>query len=82
MAASSKTMSVAEQSGSTMMLNIKANQNLNIDLRSSRYPDDLKPMIECLEYSPIYQALTMVETVPMVHLSQAYSSDFFNQNLR
>ncbi|CAI9285120.1 unnamed protein product [Lactuca saligna] len=46
MAESSKTPFVTKQSGSTVMLNIKANQNLILDLNSSRYFDDIKPMIE------------------------------------
>ncbi|CAI9271278.1 unnamed protein product [Lactuca saligna] len=80
MADSSETPFVFKQTGSTMMLNIKANQNPILDLKSSRYSDDLNPIIECLKYSPIAQALTMAETMSMVHLSKAYFSAFYNQN--
>lgn len=80
MVASSETLFVAEHSGSTVMLNIKANQNLILVLNSSRYSDELQPMIECMKYSPISQDLTMAESVPMVHFSQAFSSTFYNQN--
>ncbi|CAI9281971.1 unnamed protein product [Lactuca saligna] len=80
MAYSSETLSIVEQIDSTAMLNIKANQNLVLDLNSSRYYDDLKPMIKYLKYSPITQYMIMAETVPMVHLSNAYSFAFYNQN--
>ena len=79
-AESSETPSIAEQIGSTVMLNIKENQNLILDLNSSRYSDDLKLMIECQKYSHTAQALTMVKIVPLVHLSKAYSSAFYNQH--
>ncbi|CAI9279860.1 unnamed protein product [Lactuca saligna] len=56
------------------MLNIKLKQNLILDLESSRYNEDLGPMIECLRFSSLAQALTMAESVPLVHLSKAYLS--------
>ncbi|CAI9283282.1 unnamed protein product [Lactuca saligna] len=55
------------------MLNLNPDQNLILDLDSTRYNETLRPMIECLKYSPLAQALTMVESIPMVHLSKAYS---------
>ncbi|CAI9303759.1 unnamed protein product [Lactuca saligna] len=71
MAGSSETTSFADQSASLMMLNVKPHQNLTLDIDSSRYPEALRPMIECLRFSPLAQALTMAESVPLVHLSKA-----------
>ncbi|CAI9297936.1 unnamed protein product [Lactuca saligna] len=36
-------------------------------------------MIECLKFSPLAQALTMAEFVPLVHHSKAYSSTIYNK---
>ncbi|CAI9276274.1 unnamed protein product [Lactuca saligna] len=49
-----------------------------IDLDSSRYKV-LRPIIECLKFSQLAQALTMAEYVPLVHLSRAYSSSIYNK---
>ncbi|CAI9263712.1 unnamed protein product [Lactuca saligna] len=74
MAGSSETTSSADQSTSFIMLNLKPCQNHILDLDSSRYNEPLRPMVECLRYSPLAQALIMVESIPLVHLSKAYSS--------
>ncbi|CAI9269841.1 unnamed protein product [Lactuca saligna] len=73
MAASSETTSVVEQTTSTFMLKIKHNQNLDLDLESSKYAESLNPLIEGLRYSPLSQALTMDESVWLIHLSKAFS---------
>lgn len=36
-------------------------------------------IIECLKFSPLAQALTMVECVPLVNLSKAYSSAIYSK---
>ncbi|CAI9261652.1 unnamed protein product [Lactuca saligna] len=74
MVASSETPSVAKQTASTIMLNIKPNQNLVLDLESSKYTDSLKSMIEFLQYSLLAQALTMAESLPLIHLLKAFST--------
>ncbi|CAI9277151.1 unnamed protein product [Lactuca saligna] len=79
MAGSSETTSFADQSASVMMLNMKAHQNLTLDLDSSRYPKALRPMIEYLCFSLLAQTLTMAEIVPFVHLSKAYTIENYIQ---
>ncbi|KAI3790563.1 hypothetical protein L2E82_03685 [Cichorium intybus] len=61
------------------MLTVKPNQNMIVDLESSRYNELLRPMVECLKYSRISKALTKSESVPVVHLSSAYSSAVYNK---
>ncbi|KAI3780423.1 hypothetical protein L2E82_10404 [Cichorium intybus] len=68
-----------DNTSSTLMLKIKANQNLIIDLNSSHYSEYIRPMIECLKYSPIATALTASATVPISLLSVAYSTAFYNK---
>lgn len=79
MARSSETASFADESASVIMLNVKPNQNLILDLDSSRYIEALRPMIECLRFLPLAQALTISESVPLIHLSKAYSSANYSQ---
>ncbi|KAI3791031.1 hypothetical protein L2E82_04572 [Cichorium intybus] len=76
MAASS---SANEQTASTLMLKIKPNQNMIVDLDSSRYNKNIRPITECLKFSRISEALTKHASVPLVHLSSAYSSAFYNK---
>lgn len=64
---------MAEQMDQSTLLNIKANQNLILDLYSSKYAVSLQPMIECLRLSPLATTLTMAKNVPLVHLSKAFS---------
>lgn len=80
MVGSSETTSFADQSASIMMLNIKPYQNLTLDLDSSWYTEAIKPMIECLCFSPLDQALTMAESIPLAYLSKAYSSANYSQH--
>lgn len=61
------------------MLNLKPDQNLILDLDSTRYIETLRLMIKCLRLSPLAQAITMVEFVPQVDLSKAYSSATYIQ---
>ncbi|CAI9285112.1 unnamed protein product [Lactuca saligna] len=72
MVGSSKTVAFADQSSTMVMLNVKPWQNLILSLTASRYNEALRPMIECLRFSPLAQALTMEESIPLVHLSKAY----------
>lgn len=62
-----------------IMLNINPNQNLIIDLDASRYNSLIRPLIECLKFSPLMKALTMSEDVPLVHLSKAFSTAIYNK---
>ncbi|KAI3790935.1 hypothetical protein L2E82_04384 [Cichorium intybus] len=71
--------SANENTSSSLMLKIKQNQNMIIDLHSSKYNEALQPMIECLKFSRISKALTASEEVPIVYLSSAYSSAFYNK---
>lgn len=71
---SSETPSVAEQMAKSTLLNIKPNQNLILDLDSSKYVVSLQPLIECLRLSPLAPTLTMAENVRLVHLSKAFST--------
>ncbi|CAI9296681.1 unnamed protein product [Lactuca saligna] len=80
MTASTHITSFADQSTSMIMLNIKLGQNLILDLDASCYNELLYPMIECLRYSPLVQALTMAYSLPLVHLSKAYSSVNYSQS--
>ncbi|KAI3752475.1 hypothetical protein L2E82_24508 [Cichorium intybus] len=71
--------SANDNTSSTLMLKIKANQNLIIDLNSSHYSKHIRPMIECLKYSRISKALTTSASVPISLLSAAYSTAFYNK---
>lgn len=76
----SKTTSFADQSASIIMLNVKPKQNIILDLDSSHYNETLRPMIKCLWFSPLVQAFTIAESVPLVHLSKAYLSANYSQS--
>ncbi|KAI3709029.1 hypothetical protein L2E82_38736 [Cichorium intybus] len=71
--------SANENTSSSLMLKIKQNQNMIIDLHSSKYNEALQPMIECLKFSRICKALTASAEVPIVYLSSAYSLAFYNK---
>lgn len=62
-----------------MMLNVMPRENLTSDLDSSCYNEALRSMIECLRFSPLAQALTMAESILMVHFSKAYSFAIYSQ---
>lgn len=78
MAASSKNVCFADQSASMIMLSVKPNENMIIDLDDTRYNALLRPIIERLKFFPLMKALTMVDEVPLVNLSRAYSSAIYN----
>lgn len=78
--ASSGNVSLANQSTSVIMLNVKSNQNLIIDLDASRYNALIIPLIEWLKFSPLMKALTMYEVVPLVYLSNAFSTTIYNKS--
>ncbi|CAI9264868.1 unnamed protein product [Lactuca saligna] len=78
MARSSKTALFADQSASFIMLNMNPNWNLTIDLDSPCYSEALGLMIVCLKFLPLAQALTMADSIPLVHLSKAYSFAMYN----
>lgn len=61
------------------LLNIKPNQNLILDLDSSKYVVSLQPLIECLRLSPLAPTLTMAENVRLVHLSKAFSTASYQE---
>ncbi|KAI3510706.1 hypothetical protein L1887_17839 [Cichorium endivia] len=71
--------SANDNTSSTLMLKIKANQNMIINLNSSHYNEPIRPMIECLKLSRISKALPESAPVPLVHLYSTYSSAFYNK---
>ncbi|KAI3700355.1 hypothetical protein L2E82_44981 [Cichorium intybus] len=71
--------STNEHSASTLMLNIKQNQNMIVDLDLSCYNENIHLMIECLKFSRLSEALTKSASVPLVHLSSAYSSTIYKK---
>lgn len=77
--ASSEIVSFEDQSSSVIISNIKATQNLIVDLDASRYNALIKPLIECLRFSPLMKVMTMYEDVPLIHLSKAYSMSIYNK---
>lgn len=66
--------SVQEHTAQYSFLTIKPNQNLILDLALFKYDAYMLPIVECLKYSPLVNALTNVEYVPMSLLSKAFSS--------
>lgn len=74
MAGSSETVSFADLSTSMGMLNVKPGHNLIHDLTSSLYKYTLQPMIECLCFTPLSQALTTAESIPLIHISKELST--------
>lgn len=77
--ASSENVSFVDQSASMSKLAVKPNQNLIIDLDASCYNALIRPLIECLKFSPLMKALTMSEDVPLVHLSKDLSTAVYNK---
>ena len=73
MTASSETPSVQEQSGQSLLLAIKPNQNLVIDLDPCKYDSYLLIIVECLRYSPLITVLTKSKSDLMSLFSKAYS---------
>lgn len=77
--ASFENVSFIDQSASVIMLNIKPNQNLIVDLDESHYNALIKHLIECLRFSPLMKVMTMHEDVSLMHLSKAYSTAIYNK---
>lgn len=50
-----------------------------IDLDASCYNALVRTIIECLKFSPLMKALTMIDKVPLVHLSRAFSTVIYNK---
>ncbi|CAI9268636.1 unnamed protein product [Lactuca saligna] len=80
MASSSETPSVVDQTTSSGLLSMKANQNLILDLDPSKYEAFLQPLIEFLRHSPLAQALPMSENAPLAHLSKAFSTARYQES--
>ena len=66
--------SVHDTSVHQTLLTIKPQQNLIIDLTPFIYEPYMLYVVECLKYSPLVDALTKVEVVPMSSLSLMYST--------
>ncbi|CAI9272962.1 unnamed protein product [Lactuca saligna] len=79
MVGSSEHILFDDESASVIMLNMKHNQNMILDLDSSRYNEVFRLIIECLKFSPLAQALTITEYVPLIHHHKAYSSAIYNK---
>ncbi|CAI9281148.1 unnamed protein product [Lactuca saligna] len=71
-----------DQSASTIILNIKANQKLIVDLNASKTNTLLKPLIEYLCYSPLLKVVAMHEEVPLVNLSRRILLQFITKKLK
>ncbi|CAI9294695.1 unnamed protein product [Lactuca saligna] len=56
------------------------NQSFHINLDASSYNALIKPLIECLKFSPLMKALTMSVDVPLVYLSKAFSNVIYNKS--
>ena len=61
------------------ILPIRPQQCLVIDLTPQAYDSYMFPIIECLKYSQIAPALSRVESVPMVLLSQVYATAHYDK---
>ena len=71
-----KNISFAYQSTSVIMLVVKPNQNLIIDLDASRYNTQIRPLIEYLKYSPLMKALTMSKYAPLLSTTKFEVSNY------
>nr|KAJ0213192.1 hypothetical protein LSAT_V11C400185240 [Lactuca sativa] len=74
-----ESSSVQETTGRSILLAIKANQNLLIDLSPFLYDNYMYYVVECLKYSPLVKALSTVEFVPMACPTQTYSTATYNK---
>ena len=70
-----------ETSAHSTLLLIKPNQNLLIDLTPFLYDTYMYQVVECLKYSPLVNALSTVEVVPMACLLQIYSIATYDKAL-
>nr|KAJ0197055.1 hypothetical protein LSAT_V11C700366830 [Lactuca sativa] len=71
--------SVHDTSVRQPLLTFKPQQNLIIDLTPFIYEPYMLYVVECLKYSPLVDALTKVEVVPMSCLSIVYSTAFYDK---
>ncbi|CAI9284802.1 unnamed protein product [Lactuca saligna] len=65
---------VHDQTAHSTLLTVKPNQLMIVDIEPYKYEPYLRPIFECLKYSPLVHALTKMEDVPITLLSKAYSS--------
>ena len=79
--ASSDFISFMDQSSSSVLLNIKLNQNMVVVLDPYKYSQLVQPLIVCLDHSILKKAMVMVEDVPISQLSLAYSSAIYSLKL-
>ncbi|KAL7590355.1 hypothetical protein Lser_V15G35622 [Lactuca serriola] len=63
----------------SQILPIRPQQCLVIDLNPLAYDSYMSPVIECLKYSQLAPALSRIETVPMVALSQVYATAYYDK---
>ncbi|KAL7583768.1 hypothetical protein Lser_V15G45863 [Lactuca serriola] len=63
----------------SQILPIRPQQCLVIDLNPLAYDSYMSPIIECLKYSQIAPALSRIESVPMVLLSQVYATAYYDK---
>nr|KAJ0220199.1 hypothetical protein LSAT_V11C200056640 [Lactuca sativa] len=77
--AQADSSSVHDTSVHQPLLTIKPQQNLIIDLTPFVYEPYMLYVVECLKYSPLVDALTKVEVVPMSCLSLVYSTAYYDK---
>jgi len=75
----SSSNSFPEQSSKIITLSVKANQNMELDMDSSKYPVIIQPLIICLKYSRLATAFIATTQVPLIHLSTAYSTTIYDK---
>lgn len=80
MATSSETPSGADQTATSGLLGIKANQILILDLDPSKYDAFPQPLIKCMKYSLLLISLSKTENVLLAFLSKAYCYICYEEN--
>ena len=63
----------------SQILPIRPQQCMVIDLNPLAYDSYMSPVIECLKYSQLAPALSRIESVPMVALSQVYATAYYDK---
>lgn len=66
--------SVQEHSDHPSFLTIKPNRKLILDLAPVKYDPYMLPIAECLKYTPLVNAFTKVECVPLSLFLKPFSS--------
>ena len=74
-----ESSSIQDTSVHSNLLTIKPQQNLIIDLTTFIYETYMLYVVECLKYSPLVDALTKVEVVPMSCLSHIHSTAYYDK---